>query len=283
MMNFFNHCGLRCLLSVLASVVIMTGCAGYGGGSRPASVPEHSGHRIGYLSPKTVPNSLALLPPPPTAGSVAFSLDEEYSRRSFALRNTAAWTLAASDADLTFPHVAGAFSCALNAPITEKDTPYLYMMFRRIMTDAHYSTAAAKKRYKRARPFLLNKEPICTPEEEAKLGKAGSYPSSHNVIGMAMSLILTGISPEQTDAILARGRAFGFSRIICNVHWHSDTLAGRHMGAYLVARLNADPGFRADLEAARTELEAVRVRGLKPVRDCSAEAAAIALQRSLSQ
>jgi acid phosphatase (class A) len=55
------------------------------------------------------------------------------------------------------------------------------------------------------------------------------------------------------------------------------------MGAYTVARLHADPAFRADLEAARTELEAVRARGLRATRDCSAEAAAVALQQSLMQ
>jgi acid phosphatase (class A) len=53
------------------------------------------------------------------------------------------------------------------------------------------------------------------------------------------------------------------------------------MAAYTVARLHADPAFRADLEAAKAELEAVRAKGLKATRDCSAEATAVALQRSL--
>ena len=48
------------------------------------------------------------------------------------------------------------------------------------------------------------------------------------------------------------------------------------MGASTVARLHADPTFRADLEAAKTELAAVRAKGLKPQRDCAAEAAAMA-------
>jgi acid phosphatase (class A) len=128
---------------------------------------------------------------------------------------------------------------------------------------------------------LLNGEPICTPEKQKKLGKEGSYPSGHNAVGMMWALILTEVSPEQTDAILARGQAYGLSRIICNAHWHSDTLQGRYIGAYLVSRLHADSGFRADLEAARAEIKAVRAKGLKPVRDCKAEAEAIALQQSL--
>ena len=283
-MNFLIRSGRFRLLLVLTCAAIITGCAGYGERVKPAAVPEfRPGLLVGYLPQQTLPNSLALLPPPPASGSVAFALDEEYSRKSFALRDTPAWTLAASDADLMFPHAAGTFSCALNAPVTEKDTPHLYMLLRRTLTDAGLSTYAAKDHYKRARPFVLNNEPICTPEEKAELEKSGSYPSGHNAVGMAWALILTEISPEQTDAILARGRAFGLNRIVCNVHWHSDTLQGRYVGADTVARLHADPKFRADLEAARAELEAVRAKGLKPARDCSAEAAALALQRSLVQ
>jgi len=98
---------------------------------------------------------------------------------------------------------------------------------------------------------------------------------------MAWALVLTEISPAQTDTILARGQAFGVSLIICNVHWHSDMLQGRYMGAYTVARLPANPEFRTDLEAAKAELEIVRTKGLKPTRDCSAEKAGMDLQKSL--
>jgi len=73
------------------------------------------------------------------------------------------------------------------------------------------------------------------------------------------------------------------SRIVCNVHWYSDTLQGRYLGADTVARLHADPTFRADLEAAKAELEAVRAKGLTATRDCRAEAAAAALHGSLLQ
>ena len=74
----------------------------------------------------------------------------------------------------------------------------------------------------------------------------------------------------------AGGRAFSESRVICNVHWHSDVVEGRLMGAATVARLHGDPAFRAELEASKAELAAVRARGLKPTRDCQAEAEALA-------
>lgn len=198
------------------------------------------------------------------------------------MRDTPRWTLAVSDADLMFPHAAGTFSCALNAPITEGDTPHLYMLLRRTLTDVGQSTYAAKDHYSRARPFVRNKQPICTPDEKAWLEKDGSYPSGHAAVGWAWALILSEISPEQTDALLARGRAFGESRNVCNVHWHSDVIEGRLVGAGTVARLHADPTFRADLKAAKAELAAVRAKSLKPTRDCNVETSAMAVQPSLA-
>jgi acid phosphatase (class A) len=180
--------------------------------------------------------------------------------------------------------VAGTFSCALNAPITEEDTPHLYLLLRRPLTDVGISTYAAKNHYNRTRPFVWNKEPICTPDEKAWLEKDGSYPSGHTAVGWGWALILSEISPEQTDAILARGQVFGESRNVCNAHWHSDVIQRRLIAAgTVVARLHADPAFRADLEAAKAELAAVRNRGLKPTRDYSAETAALAVQPSLAQ
>ncbi len=65
---------------------------------------------------------------------------------------------------------------------------------------------------------------------------------------------------------------FGF---ICNVHWHSDVVQGRFMGAAVVARLHADPQFCADLQAARADYAKVLEKGLSPTRDCRAEAQAL--------
>jgi acid phosphatase (class A) len=246
----------------------------------PAAEPTlPPGFLPGYLPLDALPDSLALIPPPPAAGSPALALDEAISRNNLALRDTLRWTLAASDADLEFPHAAGTFSCALQAPITEQDTPDLYMLLHHSLTDLGLSTYTAKNHYKRTRPFVVNGQDICfptPPQEKAELMMDGSYPSGHTAIGWGWALTLTEIAPDQTNAIIARGRAFGESRVVCNVHWQSDVNEGRFMGAATLARLQADPAFRADLKAAKTELAAVRAEGLPPTRDCAAEDAALA-------
>jgi acid phosphatase (class A) len=262
-------------------LLISMGCAHVENQGSPTVTGLRPGFVPGYLPRETVPNSAVLLPPPPAADTTAFTLDQEAYRKTRSLRDTARWRQAAEDADLMFPQAAGTFSCALNAPITEKDTPRLYQLLHRTLTDAALSTYKAKNQYQRVRPFRFYKETSCSPQAEIHLTD-GSYPSGHTAIGWAWALILSEIAPDQTNAILARGLAYGENRVICGVHWFSDVMEGRIMGAATAARLHADPVFRADLEAAKAELAAVRAKGLTPNRDCQAEAQALALQPPLT-
>ena len=230
----------------------------------------------GYLQATELPNSLTLLPPPPGRGSAALARDEEAAKAAVALHGTKRWDLATQDAVLAFPAAAGTFSCALGAPVTEADTPTLYRLLRRSLSDAGRSPYPTKNKYQRARPFTVNGKPMCTPELDSALRKDGSYPSGHVAIGWGWALILAEIAPDRADAILARGRAFGDSRRICNVHWASDVEEGRTIGAATVARLHANAEFMADLTAAKAELAAARAKALKPTRDCALEAAQMA-------
>ena len=232
----------------------------------------------GYLADDTIPDSLKLLPPPPAASSPAFALDRGLSRERLESSGsgTPRWEQAAKDACLEFPYAAETFSCALDTRITEKDTPRLYKLLQKVKDDASSSTKSAKAHYHRSRPFAVNGKQSCIPDDQEWLAKNGSYPSGHAAVGWAWALILSELAPDRASAVFARGVAFGESRSVCNVHWESDVATGRVMGTSTVARLHEDPAFRADLEAARAELAVVRARGLRPQRDCAAEAAALA-------
>nr|BFD39750.1 hypothetical protein FFPRI1PSEUD_12490 [Pseudomonas sp. FFPRI_1] len=246
--------------------------------AQPQSIPEfRPGYLIGYLEQQDLPNSLALLPPPPAVGTPAFALDQSMAEKSQALRGSKRWELAIIDANLKFPAAAETFSCALNAPISEQQTPALYRVLRRTLADAGLATSSAKKRYQRTRPFVYNQQPSCTPEDEAKLAADGSYPSGHSAIGWAWALLLSELAPEYGNALWARGRAYSESRMVCNVHWYSDIHEGREIGATTVARLHADPTFQADFALARQELLAIRAKGLSASGDCAAQAQALAL------
>lgn len=240
----------------------------------PAALPQvRPKYVIGYLQPAALPNSQALLPSPPAAGSTAFAADEDLYKSTRKLRDTSRWVQATKDADLDFPRAAETFSCALDMPISAEATPHLNMLLRRVRADASRATDKAKEHYKRRRPFAVYAEQNCTPAEKFR---DDSYPSGHASIGWAWALTLAEIAPDRLDAVLQRGVAFGQSRIVCGVHWKSDVEAGRLVGAATVSRLHADKVFAAQLTAARKEIEAARAAGVKSSLDCAAEAKALA-------
>jgi len=258
-----------CLAAALAA-----GCAAVVAPTNPAELSQgRPGYVIGYLEPAQLPDTLALLPPPPAAGSAAFAADEDAYRTTRKLRDTPRWTQAAQDADLTFPNAAATFSCALAMPISEQATPHLNMLLRRVRSDASRANDKPKDFYKRKRPYAAHGDASCTPREKHK---DDSYPSGHASIGWAWALTLAEIAPARADAVLARGLAFGVSRVVCGVHWASDIEAGRVVGAATVSRLHADPVFAAQLFAARKEIESARAAGLSSPLDCAAEAQALA-------
>ncbi|MGO3127573.1 MAG: acid phosphatase [Luteimonas sp.] len=234
-------------------------------------VPEsRPGVTIGYLDAPAF-DSRALLPAPPASGSAAQVHDEAIAARSLALHDTARWRQATVDADLTFPAAEPLFACALGVEISAARTPHLVRLLRRSLADAANAGRAAKDHWQRGRPFVRNEAPVCTPEDLPKLRHGASYPSGHTAIGWAWTLALVELAPERSDALLQRGRAFGESRLVCNVHWHSDIVEGERVGAATFARLQASPEFRADLDAARTEIAAQRAAGATPTH-CDTEA-----------
>lgn len=235
-----------------------------------------SPHLRGYLERSQLPDSLALLPPPPAPGSAAETADVEAHRRGQVHKGKARWDMGLREAELKFPEAASAFSCALDLPITQEQTPHLYTLLRRTMADAGLASYKAKDNYQRQRPFARFNEDICAPKEAAHLSKDGAYPSGHAAFGWAWALVLTSLSPERGNTLLQRGRAFGENRVICGVHWQSDVDAGFLVGAATVARLQAHPVFLAQADLARGEIASARQQGLKsPRSDCAQEAQAL--------
>lgn len=271
-MPSFSHRAAT-LLGVSIAVSLL-GCAT----SAPAPIVVEANtttRAIGYLDATAVPASISLVPAPPAPGSAALALDEQVSREARALRGSARFLQATADAELGFPAGAGQFACAIDLDVDARVTPALYRLLERSRADASAATRAAKKHHQRSRPFMVNGDPTCTPDDEDDLRRNGSYPSGHASIGWAWALILSEIVPARADAIIARGRNYGESRLVCNVHWQSDIIEGRLLGAAAVARLHADPAFNRDLLAARREIAHAHAAGRHSARDCTGEDAVL--------
>ena len=269
---------------VAAIAAMAASCAAPGGQApqvetkaEPKPIPEiRPGYLAGYMQMGSAPNSLAILPGPPAAGSPAQARDDASAKAAVELNGSARWSVAVQDAELKFPAAAETFSCALGVKVSAETTPRLYTMLRRTLVDTGLSTYPTKTKFQRPRPFMVNNAPMCTPQDEAELRKDGSYPSGHSAIGWGWALILAEAAPDRATEVLHRGRAFTQSRVVCNVHWLSDTEEGRMMGAATVAKLHDNADFKADMEAAKAEILAARAAGHLPTRDCAAETAALA-------
>ena len=255
--------------------LLLAGCASTPPSPAAGPVPElKPGVPAGYLG-RDLPDSLALLPAPPAAGTAAFANDQAVHQAAQQLKGTPRYALATRDADLAYPVATANFACALGVPITEQATPRLYLLLQRTLVDAGLATYGAKNHYQRERPFMVHDEHTCLAKDEDALRKDGSYPSGHTAIGWTWAMVLTQVAPDRANALLARGRQFGESRLVCNAHWQSDVLEGRAVASGAFAKLQSNPDFLADLAAARKEVAAQRSAGNMPT-GCEAEAAALA-------
>ncbi|MDQ8028005.1 MAG: phosphatase PAP2 family protein [Brevundimonas sp.] len=214
-------------------------------------------HPHGYLEEGAAPNAANFLPPPPAPGSLREQDDIAQYRATRALKGTTRWEQAAADNEIETPSAPRIFNEALGIEFVPEQMPTLTRLLGRMLGDLETIQTPAKRGYFRHRPFVVEPLETCfTPEPW--LGPSGSYPSGHTALGFAWALVLAEMAPDRADQILARGIAYGESRMICGVHYASDVEAGRIVGAVIVAALKANPEFQADFEVAAEELRRVR-------------------------
>lgn len=210
-----------------------------------------------------------LVVPAPDAGTLREAEDRIVFLDTRALVDGPRGAAAAADDVYLPPAVAPRFAEALGASLTERDTPLTLALIGRVVKDAEALVAPVKQSAPpagtgRIRPFVAwSAEKHCplTPDDlKFHLPQTGSYPSTHAMVGWIWASILTTLAPERADALIARGIAFGDSRVVCGFHYRSDVEAGRLAAAALMAREHADPAFQAALAAAKREFDGARGR-----------------------
>jgi acid phosphatase (class A) len=211
----------------------------------------------------------ALVPPAPPPGSLAEVQDRVVFLDTRPLIDGPRGAEAAADDVYLPPAVAPRFAGALGATLTEKDTPLALTLIGRVVKDAEVLVAPVKQSAPpagtgRIRPFVMwpaeKHCPLTADDVKFHLPQTGSYPSTHAMVGWIWASVLTALAPDRADRLIARGIAFGDSRVICGFHYRSDVEAGRLAAAALMAREQADPGFQTALAAAKREFETYRRR-----------------------
>jgi acid phosphatase (class A) len=230
--------------------------------SDPGAEAYSTGGAEGYLAPGAV-QALQILPPPPVAGSARGDSDKQVFLATRKLENTPRWEQARADSDQSVAATLKDFSCALGADLGPASAPATQALLDRFAKDQAPVVETAKGGFRQPRPFLGAPGALCIPRSD-ELVRSPDYPSGHATWGWAVALILAEAAPERGGAVLARGRAYGESRVICGAHSVSAVEAGRMVGASLVSAVHASPTFRGDLESARMELASLRRSGHAP-------------------
>lgn len=231
--------------------------------SRPPAVS-------GYLKPEQRPDHTVYLPAPPAPESLLGTTDMALFRATRALEGSARWQLAARDADIAQRDLLRDFKCSVGVDLSAVQAPATTRLLTRASADLFPLIGASKDYYKRPRPFLVEKLPLCiAPSEE--LARGGSYPSGHSATGWLYALILAEAAPDHAAAIMGRGRAYGESRVVCGVHYLSDIEGGRTLATTLVASQSGSAEFAADLAAARSEIGSLQANAARDA-TCANEA-----------
>lgn len=231
-------------------------------------VPPRDKASESYLKPGTV-DLLSVLPSAPVVGDTRYDADRAVFRATRRFVGTPRWDLATNDAQYGDAIMLKNFSCALGIALTPAKAPHLMALLAKAGRDTQRETNVAKKFFKRLRPFLIDDGKTCQPPEELK--DSFDYPSGHTTGGWTWALVLADVVPDRASQILARGRAYGESRIVCGAHNASAVEAGRLSATVTMTFVHNKPAYTKDLQAARREFAALRKTAPVPTQ-CEAEA-----------
>jgi acid phosphatase (class A) len=201
-----------------------------------------------YLTPGH-PDGVALLGPPPAAGSAEEAADLATVRAVVKARTPAEEARALKDAKLSiflFEPAIGPFFEPGKLPKTEA-------LFQKVKQDLGAPIEAVKEHWKRRRPYEVD-DHLSAGQPENDHG----YPSAHSIRGTVQALILAELFPEHKEAILEIGRNLGWDRVLLGKHFPTDIYAGRVLGQALFRELIASPAFQRDLAEAKAEVQAAQ-------------------------
>ncbi len=137
-----------------------------------------------------------------------------------------------------------------NPAFTAEKLPKFAAFFDRVVATEGEVVDPAKKTWARQRPYLVSDK--VEPLLEKK--KSGAYPSGHSTVGTLMAIVLSNMLPEKRAAIMARAAEYRQNRVVAGMHYPSDIVAGEISGTVIAARIMGQDDFKAEYEAAKTEL-----------------------------
>jgi len=130
--------------------------------------------------------------------------------------------------------------------------PKTAALFDRIIATEDVVDDHAKKAFNRPRPYMLDEQihPLL------KKSKSGSWPSGHSTIGYLMATVLGEMVPEKRNALFTRAAGYAENRLVAGFHYRSDTVMSRTGAALIAQKMEEQPDFKTEFDAAKAELRA---------------------------
>lgn len=225
--------------------------------------------KTGYLKDGQF-DLLKVLPPAPVKGDARFEADRKIFRLTRRFVGQPRYEMATQDAKFDVRDLMEDYSCAVGVELTPENAPHVAQLVAKAGADTLNQSHAAKMHYKRLRPFFFDKGTTCQPKEE--IGKSYDYPSGHTTWGWTWATVLSQLVPSRATEILARGRAYGESRIVCGVHNYSAVEGGRLSAASTMNVVETTADYQKDFAVAKQEIQAlIHNPGSAKPKSCQAE------------
>ena len=213
--------------------------AGLIAGPAPAAEPP-------YLTAGSL-DLILLLPPPPLIDSARQADEIAAVIAAQQEASPARIAQAAADAEQS---VFVMFGGTIGPRFAPAALPRAGVLFARLGATEEAVVGPAKAGFDRLRPFLA--DPRIRPL--VRESRSGAFPSGHTTLVTLTAIVLAAMLPERRPASWARADDYAESRVIGGMHYPLDLDGGRRAGTAIAALLFADPAFRADFAAARTEV-----------------------------
>ncbi len=195
-------------------------------------------------------NPAQLLPPAPTDASAVGRA--ELAQLHVIDQTRTPDEVARAEADSEVKNVT-IFATVMGPSFDLDRLPAAKALFQTVRAEEKAAADRAKDHFRRNRPWITDPSlHPCSTDDEPQ----SSYPSGHTSMGYAMGAILARLAPSKASAILARAADYAHNRMICEVHFPGDVIAGQTFGMMIAERLMVQPSFQMQFNAAAAEMKA---------------------------
>lgn len=185
---------------------------------------------------------------PPAAGSAVQKADLEAVVAATKARTPARELEAKEDGRQTLVR----FLEGMEIDISKKQSSEARALFKQANTELETVMHVFKLQSERRRPYLAERKLVkpCT----GNMPRTSSYPSTHAATGTLFAALLNEAAPERKTRHDERAAQYGESRLVCGLHYPTDTQAGARAGELVAKALLANKAFKARFDETRKEI-----------------------------